>query len=131
MNPWTVRIDYGRAKLAFGLPQHADEHRPERPILLAVDQELGEGAGLGVAVAGADRIGADLDGTGIALIMRAMDEGPGETARPQVPVSAAPSEASNLSAITSLFLGILAFVIRLVAGVDWVMQKKESKTRSR
>jgi hypothetical protein len=27
---------------AFGLPQHPDEHRPERAILLAVDQELGE-----------------------------------------------------------------------------------------
>ena len=26
------------------LPQHADQHRPERPILFAVDQELGEGA---------------------------------------------------------------------------------------
>jgi hypothetical protein len=25
--------------------QHPDEHRPERPILLAVDQEFGEGAG--------------------------------------------------------------------------------------
>ncbi len=26
----------------FSLPQHPDEHRPERPVLLAVDQELGE-----------------------------------------------------------------------------------------
>ena len=34
-------------KLAFGLPQHPDEHRPERPILLAVDQQLGEGARFG------------------------------------------------------------------------------------
>ena len=30
------------------LPQHADQHRPEHPILLAVDQQLGEGAGVGV-----------------------------------------------------------------------------------
>jgi hypothetical protein len=30
------------------LPQHADEHRPERPVLLAVDQELGEGPRLRV-----------------------------------------------------------------------------------
>ena len=29
---------------ALSLPQHPDEHRPERPILLAVDQEFGEGA---------------------------------------------------------------------------------------
>jgi hypothetical protein len=29
--------------LTVGLPQHADEHRPERPVLLAVDQQLGEG----------------------------------------------------------------------------------------
>jgi len=28
------------------LPQHADEHRPERPVLLAADRELGEGAAL-------------------------------------------------------------------------------------
>jgi hypothetical protein len=32
------------AAIAFVLPQHPDEHRPKRPILLAVDQELGEGA---------------------------------------------------------------------------------------
>ena len=25
-----------------GLSQHPDEHRPERPVLLAVDQQLGE-----------------------------------------------------------------------------------------
>jgi hypothetical protein len=27
-----------RLLLAVGLPQHADEHRPEPPVLLAVDQ---------------------------------------------------------------------------------------------
>ena len=27
--------------------QHPDEHRPQHPILLAVDQELGEAAPLG------------------------------------------------------------------------------------
>jgi len=32
-----------------GLPQHPDEHRSQRPVLLAVDQELGEGAALRVA----------------------------------------------------------------------------------
>ena len=31
------------------LPQHPDEHRPKRPVLLAVDQEFGEGAALWVA----------------------------------------------------------------------------------
>jgi hypothetical protein len=30
------------------LPQHPDEHRPEDPVLLAVDQQLGEGPGLRV-----------------------------------------------------------------------------------
>ena len=30
-------------------PQHADKHSAEHPILLAVDQELGEGATLRVA----------------------------------------------------------------------------------
>ena len=34
--------------LAVGLPQHPDEHGPERPILLAIDQELGEGPRLRV-----------------------------------------------------------------------------------
>jgi hypothetical protein len=33
----------------IGLPQYPDEHRLERPVHLAVDQELGEGAALGVA----------------------------------------------------------------------------------
>jgi hypothetical protein len=28
--------------LQLRLPQHADQHGPERPILLAVDQQLGE-----------------------------------------------------------------------------------------
>jgi hypothetical protein len=27
------------------LPQHPHEHRPQRPVLLAVDQRLGEGFG--------------------------------------------------------------------------------------
>jgi integrase len=30
--------DLRHTPLAVGLPQHADEHRPQRPILLAVDQ---------------------------------------------------------------------------------------------
>jgi len=43
---------------ALGLPQHPDQHRSERPVLLAVDQELGEGpASLGPPVR-ADRIGS-------------------------------------------------------------------------
>jgi hypothetical protein len=33
--------------LAARLPQHSDQHRSQHPILLAVDQQLGEGAGLG------------------------------------------------------------------------------------
>jgi hypothetical protein len=38
--------------LPLCLPQHADEHRPKRPVLLAVDQQLGESAALWVAEAG-------------------------------------------------------------------------------
>src|SRR5919106_1350646 len=37
------------ARLPLRLPQHPDEHRSKRPILLAVDQKLGEGAALRVA----------------------------------------------------------------------------------
>jgi hypothetical protein len=33
--------------LVIGLPQHPDEHRLERPVHLAVDQELGEGVSRG------------------------------------------------------------------------------------
>ena len=56
--PWTARIDYGRAELAIGFPQHPDQHRPERPILLAVDQVLREGTRLRVPPELADRVGA-------------------------------------------------------------------------
>ena len=35
----------GCQRLAVVLPQHADEHRPQDSVLLAVDQELGEGLG--------------------------------------------------------------------------------------
>jgi hypothetical protein len=38
--------------------QHADEHRPERPILLAVDQQLGEGAALWVTPELSDPVGS-------------------------------------------------------------------------
>ena len=47
---------------ALGVPvavsQHPDEHRPQRPVLLAVDQELGEGAGLRIAPELSDPVGA-------------------------------------------------------------------------
>ena len=41
-----------------GLPQHADQHCPERPVLLAVDQQLGESPGLRVPPELADPVGA-------------------------------------------------------------------------
>jgi hypothetical protein len=44
--------------LLLHLRQHADEHRPERPILLAVDKQLGERSGLRVSVEGADPVGS-------------------------------------------------------------------------
>jgi hypothetical protein len=39
-----------------GLPQHPDQHRPQRPILLAVDQQFCEGATL--------RVGPELSESG-------------------------------------------------------------------
>jgi hypothetical protein len=36
----------GQLASAIGLPQHSHEHRPKRPVLLAVDQKLGEGRDL-------------------------------------------------------------------------------------
>ena len=41
-----------------GLSQHADQHRPERPVLLAVDQQLGEGATIWVAPELTDPVGS-------------------------------------------------------------------------
>jgi hypothetical protein len=39
------------------LPQHSDDDRSERPVLLAVDQELGEGARFRVPPELADPVG--------------------------------------------------------------------------
>jgi hypothetical protein len=43
--------------LLIALPQHPDQHRPERSVLLAVDQEPGEGARLRVPPELADPFG--------------------------------------------------------------------------
>ena len=42
----------------FRFSQYADEHSPERPVLLAVDQQLGEGAALRVGPELADPVGS-------------------------------------------------------------------------
>ena len=39
------------------LSQHPHKHRPKRPVLLAVDEELGEGPALWVAPELADPVG--------------------------------------------------------------------------
>ena len=43
---------------ATGLTQHPDEHRPKGPVLLAVDQQLGEGRDSRVAPELSDPVGA-------------------------------------------------------------------------
>ena len=43
-----VALRSGRGSV-LSLPQDPNEHRSQRPVLLAVDQELGEGAALRVA----------------------------------------------------------------------------------
>jgi hypothetical protein len=40
------------------LPQHPDQHRSERPVLLAVDQQLSEGPALRVAPELSDPVGS-------------------------------------------------------------------------
>ena len=52
-----MRHRAGCQRLALGLPKHPDEHRSERPVLLAVDQQLAEGSRLGVAPELADPLG--------------------------------------------------------------------------
>jgi hypothetical protein len=44
--------------LAIALPQNADEHRSQHSILLAIDQEFGEGAALWVCPELADPLGS-------------------------------------------------------------------------
>ena len=57
-------MPYGRGYLApiigfaVTLPQHPGEHRPKRPVILAVDQQLGEGAALWVAPELSDPVGS-------------------------------------------------------------------------
>ena len=43
---------------AIALPQHPDQHRSQHPVLLLVDQQLGEGAALWVTPELADPVGA-------------------------------------------------------------------------
>jgi hypothetical protein len=66
----------------------------------------------------------------LALIIRAMDERSGETARQQVPSTAAPGEAVNPPAQTSLVLGIAAFVIPLLTLGLLVLEAIESEASS-
>lgn len=47
-----------RSRPAISLPQHPNQQRSERPILLAVNQQFGEGATLRVAAVGLDRADA-------------------------------------------------------------------------
>jgi hypothetical protein len=47
-----------RLGVPIGLSQHPDEHRPESLVLLAVDQQLGEGAALWVAPELSDPVGS-------------------------------------------------------------------------
>ena len=63
-----------RGVLAFAFPQHPDEHRPQRPILLAVDQELGEGASLRVSPELTDPVGALEVGRSTRLVARRCSE---------------------------------------------------------
>jgi hypothetical protein len=46
--------------LEVGLRQHPHDHRPECPVLLAIDQELGEGAALRVGPEFADPLGRSI-----------------------------------------------------------------------
>jgi hypothetical protein len=57
---WDVdecRYDSGIGHPSGRLAAHPDEHRPKGPVLLAVDQELGEGPRRGIPPLGADGVG--------------------------------------------------------------------------
>jgi hypothetical protein len=56
---WPIRCrDRSCRALPVGLPQHPDEHGPERPVFFAVDQQLGEGSALQVAPELSDPVGS-------------------------------------------------------------------------
>ena len=57
MPPTTVSISWDLPPL--DVPQHPDQHRPHRPILFAVDQQLGECAALPVSPDLLEHSGAD------------------------------------------------------------------------
>ena len=61
-------------------------------------------------------------GTRNTLIIRAMDEESGETARLNEPHA---GDLSKGPAVTSLVLGILAFVIQLLAWGDWFIRDRQ------
>lgn len=63
-----------------------------------------------------------MDGTRLALMMRAMDEESGETAQLNEPHA---GDLSNGPAKTSLVLGILAFMIQLLAWGDWFIRDRQ------
>jgi hypothetical protein len=52
------RTGIASISMTVGLSQHPYEDRPERPVLLAVDQQLGEDAALRVAPELSDPVGA-------------------------------------------------------------------------
>jgi hypothetical protein len=64
VGPCSARQDDAGSRCADGLgrlsrlPQHPDEHRPQCPVLLTVDQQFGEGAALRVAPELSDSIGS-------------------------------------------------------------------------
>jgi hypothetical protein len=55
VNDWLQALG---SSLAVSLHKHPDEHRPKGPVLLAVDQEFGEGATLRVAPELTDPVGS-------------------------------------------------------------------------
>ena len=59
---------------AVRLPQHSDQHRPERPVIFAVDQELGEGSSrTSLAHLGAGRVGARWAGQNRRNVLKQLD----------------------------------------------------------
>ncbi|HEY9470164.1 MAG TPA: hypothetical protein VIQ76_11190 [Propionibacteriaceae bacterium] len=61
----------------LGLPQHPNQHRAKRLVLLAVDQELGERAALRVAPELSDPVGS----LEVGQLEDVEQLGPGEPAR--------------------------------------------------
>ena len=105
--------------------QHADEHRPQRSVLLTVDQQLGEGSALRVAPELADPI----DALGVGEHQDVEQLGAGSRLPP---TSSSSDDISSLAAYRNIGHPILRGVGgAFVAATDTIGRRRSSASLTR